>query len=67
MTVSPVHLAVADKFIDDLQRVIPEVPRADTGELSEQAAMYAMLNTLPDRRMARDFAVDYINNLYRIP
>ena len=66
MTVSPVHLAVADKFLDDLRGVIPEVPRADTRDLSEQAAMYAMLNTMPDRSMAREFAVEYINNLYRV-
>ncbi|MBW2486267.1 MAG: aspartate aminotransferase family protein [Deltaproteobacteria bacterium] len=66
MTVSPVHFAVADKFLDDLQRVLPEVPRADSNDLSEQAAMYAMLNTMPDRGMAKDFAVEYINNLYRV-
>ena len=65
MTVSPVHLAVADKFLDDLRRIIPEVPPADSQDLSEQAAMYAMLGTMPDRSMAREFAVEYINNLYR--
>ena len=66
MTVSPIHLAVTEKFLDDLRRVAPKVPPADTGDLSEQAAMYAMLNTMPDRNMAKDFAVEYINNLYRI-
>lgn len=66
MTVSPVHFAVADKFLDDLQRVVPEVPRADSSDLSQQAAMYAMLNAMPDRSMAKDFAVEYINNLYRV-
>ena len=65
MTVSPVHLAVADKFLDDLRRIIPEVPPADSQDLSEQAAMYAMLGTMPDRSMAKEFAVEYINNLYR--
>jgi glutamate/tyrosine decarboxylase-like PLP-dependent enzyme len=66
MTVSPVHLSIADKFLDDLRRIAPEVPRADSQDLSEQAAMYAMLGTMPDRSMAREFAVEYINNLYRI-
>jgi hypothetical protein len=28
--------------------------------------MYAMLGTMPDRRKARDFAVEYINDLYRV-
>jgi hypothetical protein len=27
--------------------------------------MYAMLGTMPDRSMAKAFAVEYINNLYR--
>jgi len=66
MTVSPVHLSIADKFLDDLRRIAPEVPRADAQDLSEQAAMYAMLGTMPDRSMAREFAVEYINNLYRV-
>lgn len=65
MTVSPVHLSVADKFLDDLRRIAPEVPPADSQDLSQQAAMYAMLGTMPDRSMAREFAVDYINDLYR--
>jgi glutamate/tyrosine decarboxylase-like PLP-dependent enzyme len=66
MTVSPVHLSVADKFLDDLRRIIPEVPPADSQDLSQQAAMYAMLDTMPDRNMAKAFAVEYINNLYRV-
>ena len=66
MTLSPVHLSVADKFLDDLRRIAPEVPPADSQDLSEQAAMYAMLGTMPDRSMAREFAVEYFNNLYRI-
>jgi glutamate/tyrosine decarboxylase-like PLP-dependent enzyme len=66
MTVSPVHLSIADKFLDDLRRIAPEVPRADSQDLSAQAAMYAMLGTMPDRSMAREFAVEYINNLYRV-
>ena len=65
MTVSPIHLAVVDKFLADLRRTIPEIPPADSQDLSEQAAMYAMLGTMPDRSMAKEFAVEYINNLYR--
>ena len=65
MTVSPIHLAVADKFLDDLRRTIPEIPPTDSQDLSEQAAMYAMMGTMPDRSMAKEFAVEYINNLYR--
>ena len=57
---------MADKFLEDLRRMTPEIPPADSQELSDQAAMYAMLGTMPDRSMAREFAVEYVNNLYRI-
>ena len=65
MTVSPVHLSAADKFLDDLGRITPEIPPVDSQDLSQQAAMYAMLDTMPDRSLAREFAVEYMNNLYR--
>lgn len=66
MTVSPVHLSVADQFLDDLRRITPEVPAADSQDLSEQAATYAMLGNMPDRSMTKAFAVEYMNNLYRV-
>jgi sphinganine-1-phosphate aldolase len=66
MTVSPVHESVTDKFLDDLRLAIREVPPADSQDLSEQSAMYAMLGTMPDRGMAKEFAVDYMNDLYRV-
>jgi glutamate/tyrosine decarboxylase-like PLP-dependent enzyme len=65
MTVSPVHLSAADKFLEDLGRITPEIPPVDSQDLSQQAAMYAMLDTMPDRSLAREFAVEYMNNLYR--
>jgi len=57
MTVSPIHLSVADRFVADLVKTVPDVPPVDSENISEQAAMYAMLGTTTDRSMAKDFAL----------
>ena len=33
-------------------------------DISGEAALYGMIGSLPDRGMARDFAVQYLNDLY---
>lgn len=66
MTVSPIHLSVADRFVADLVKTVPDVPQVDSENISEQAAMYAMLGTTTDRSMAKDFALQYMNDLYRM-
>lgn len=66
MTVSPVHIETADRFLTDLTEVVPHIPPADAEALSEQAALYAMIGTLPDRNMAKELVLQYFNDLYRL-
>lgn len=66
MTISPIHLSVADRFVADLARTVPQVPAADSEDISDMAAMYAMLGSTTDRSMAKDFALQYMNDLYRL-
>jgi glutamate/tyrosine decarboxylase-like PLP-dependent enzyme len=66
MTVSPIHLSVADRFLDDLRQTLPDVPSIDSENISDTAAMYAMLGSTTDRLMAKDFALQYLNDLYRV-
>jgi sphinganine-1-phosphate aldolase len=66
MTVSPVHTETTDQFLSDLASVVPDIPPADADALSEQAALYAMIGSLPDRRMAKDMVLQYFNELYRL-
>ena len=66
MTVSPVHAETTDQFLSDLKLVVPDIPPADADALSEQAALYAMIGTLPDRKMAKDMVLQYFNELYRL-
>jgi len=66
MTVSPVHIETADGFLYDLKKIVPKIPPVDAEALSEQAALYAMIGTLPDRKMAKALVLQYFNDLYRM-
>lgn len=66
MTVSPVHIDMVDEFLCDLKEMVPSIPPADAEALSDQAALYAMIGTLPDRKMAKEMVLQYFNDLYRI-
>ena len=66
MTVSPVHIEKVDGFLTDLRDVVPKIPPVDAGALSEQAALYAMIGTLPDRKMAKEMVLQYFNDLYSV-
>lgn len=66
MTISPIHASTADRFLSDLRDVVPKMPPADADALSEQAALYAMIGTLPDRKLAKEMVLQYFNDLYRL-
>jgi glutamate/tyrosine decarboxylase-like PLP-dependent enzyme len=66
MTVSPVHDQTVDRFLHDLKRLMADLPPADGAAESEEAAIYGMIGTMADRRQAREFALDYLNDLYRL-
>ncbi|GAB4350327.1 MAG: aspartate aminotransferase family protein [Candidatus Abyssubacteria bacterium] len=66
ITVSPIHAGLADEFLSDLAACVKEVERLEAADLSEEAVMYGMMASLPDRSAACDFAVQYLNQLYRL-
>lgn len=66
VTVSPFHAALADEFLADLAACAREVEGIDDSQLSEEAVMYGMMATMPDRSAACDFAVQYLNQLYQL-
>lgn len=66
ITVSPFHVGLADPFLADLAECTREVEGIDASKLSEEAVMYGMMASMPDRSAARDFAVQYLNQLYRL-
>ncbi|MBW2142642.1 MAG: aspartate aminotransferase family protein [Deltaproteobacteria bacterium] len=65
MTISPIHASIVDLFLEDLKKTASTVSKIDPEDMSGEAAMYAMIGTMPDREKAREFALQYLNDLYR--
>jgi glutamate/tyrosine decarboxylase-like PLP-dependent enzyme len=66
MTVFPVHATIVESFISDLRVVVKEVAAMKPEDITGDAAMYGMIGSMPDRSMVRDFAIQYLNDLYRV-
>jgi len=66
VTVSPFHENVVDDFLADLGEAAEKVKDVDASNLSQEAAMYGMMASMPDRKLARQLAVEYLNDLYKL-
>ena len=66
VTVSPFHAQVVDDFLADLAAATDQVRGIDASKLSQEAAMYGMMATMPDRSLAHDLALQYMNDLYKV-
>lgn len=66
MTVSPAHASIVEPFLSDLRQAVKEVASLKGEDITGEAAMYGMIGSMPDRAMARDFAIQYLSDLYRV-
>ncbi len=66
MTISPIHATIVDPFLADLRTAAKETAKLKPEDVSGEAAMYGMIGSLPDRSLAEDFAVQYLNDLSRV-
>ncbi|MEW6186446.1 MAG: aspartate aminotransferase family protein [Thermodesulfobacteriota bacterium] len=66
LTVSPIHASIVEPFLTDLRSAVQEVSKLKPENISGEAAMYGMIGSLPDRGQAKDFAVQYLNDIYRV-
>jgi len=66
MTISPIHATIVEPFLADLRAAVKEVAKLKPEDITGEAAMYGMIGSMPDRGMAKDFAVQYLNDLYRV-
>jgi len=66
MTISPAHEKIIEPFLQDLRGCVAELSGTDPADVSGEAALYGMMGTLPDREMAKAFARQYLNDLYRL-
>ena len=62
---SPIHATIVEPFLTDLRAAVKEVAKLKPEDITGEAAMYGMIGSMPDRSMAKDFAVQYLNDLYR--
>jgi len=66
MTISPAHASIVEPFLSDLRQAVNEVASLKGEDITGEAAMYGMIGSMPDRAMARDFAIQYLSDLYRV-
>jgi len=66
MTISPIHATIVEPFLADLRAAVKEVAKLKPDDITGEAVMYGMIGSMPDRGMAKDFAVQYLNDLYRV-
>jgi glutamate/tyrosine decarboxylase-like PLP-dependent enzyme len=66
MTISPAHEKIVGPFLHDLREVVEEVSQSKEDAPGGEAALYGMMGTLPDRKMAKNLALQYLNDLYRL-
>jgi len=66
MTVMPEHLKIVDSFLSDLKQAAEETAKLKPEDITGEAALYGMIGSLPDRNMARDFATQFLNDLYKV-
>lgn len=65
MTVSPYHENIVGPFLADLRETVSELSDSNDAP-SGEAALYGMMGTMPDRGAAKAFALQYLNDLYRL-
>jgi glutamate/tyrosine decarboxylase-like PLP-dependent enzyme len=63
--VTPAHKDVAESFLADLKRAVDHVA-ANSPAPSGRAAMYGMLDKMPDRAAVRDVVLDSMDRLTRV-
>ncbi len=66
MTVSPFHLNVVEAFLADLRAAVAELSESGPEAPAGEAALYGMMGTLPDRETAKLWALQYLDDLYRL-
>ena len=66
MTISPAHASIIEPFLADLRQAVKEVAKLKAEDIAGEAAMYGMIGSMPDRGMAKDFAIQYLSDLYRV-
>ncbi|MCX6005130.1 MAG: hypothetical protein NT082_05605 [Chloroflexi bacterium] len=66
MTVMPEHAKILQPFPADLRIATAGVAKLKLEDITGYATLYGIMGMLPDRGMAKDFATQFINDLYQV-
>lgn len=66
ITVSPYHAKLVDEFLGDLKDTAAEVAKLDAKDVSQMAAMYGMIGNMPDRKTAKEMALNFLSDIYKL-
>ncbi len=66
LTVMPVHNQIVEQFLADLRCAVAEVSVLKDNDIAGEAALYGMIGSLPNRDQAKEFALEYLTDLYRL-
>jgi sphinganine-1-phosphate aldolase len=66
ISINPIHATLVKPFLADLHAAVKEVAKLKPEDITGEAAMYGMIGSMSDRSKAKDFAVQYMNDLYRV-
>jgi sphinganine-1-phosphate aldolase len=65
MTVSPVHTMIIGQFLEDLSVCTHKVKVSPKDEMPVMASLFEQLASMDDRKMANNYIIEYMNQLYR--
>jgi hypothetical protein len=66
MTAMAEHAKIVQPFRAGLRGATGGVAQLNAEDITAEAALYGMMGILTERGLARDFATQYINELYQI-
>jgi len=65
LIVTPNHSKVVKEFLEDLKSLAEQLTQKGKAEVSGMAAIYGMIGTLPDRKSAHQFVLNFLDELFK--
>lgn len=65
LMVTPAHERIVEPFLEDLRAAAEEVRGQSPAATTEMSAIYGLMGALPDRSLAKEAALEVLNQVYR--
>lgn len=66
LMITPVHTNIVEHFLNDLEESVSYVRENPSTSSEGMAPFYGMMATIPDRKMVRDFVLEFMEGLYEV-